>query len=165
MKAKWILAGLGVIVIGSYVCYDYAQNPTIRFIGYRPDPRDPNSRGIPTFEIRNDTRHPFTFCEAGRTLRIYADSGMIIERPEEDSDSYSLRFHTILPGNTFEIPALLRESPPPKKFALGIGFYRGTSEELWATLTLLDEFSYRWFHSGKFDKKRILWSEIAELKP
>lgn len=152
------MAGLGAVVVGVYFCFGHAQTPTIRFIAWRPLPEAPEIIA-PTFEIRNDTRHPFTIVGSERHYRFLTAYGLR-EEHEKGMNCTGTPYFTLYPGQTFQGASPLA---PGERFALGIRFYRGTKESLSAPRSFVAELLHRWF--GKHLDPSVTWSDLSQPHP
>ena len=166
VKTKWIIAGLGLAIGGAWFSYDYSQCPTIRFVGWRPLKEEPDLI-LPNFEIRNNTRHAFSIIGDARSFRISTASGFR-EEERRSMNCTGIRYFTIYPGQSFQSPEFAVPVEVGQRFAVGIRFYRGTSESVSAPRSIVTEtISHligRWI-SPTLLSPRITWSDLAEPPP
>jgi len=179
VKAKWIIAGFGIVVAGGYLWYDYAQEPTIRFIGYQPRFGIPPRRDLrpgefgyepvinaATFAIHNDTRHPFSTWGDNTEYKVFTES--TFRETSFAMNCTGRKFHTIFPGQTVQFQPSAPEMKTGERFAVGIRFYRGTAENLSAPSSRFVETISSWL-SERFgrtnSKRKITWSDAADWKP
>ena len=163
VKTKWIIAGLGLAIGGAWFSYDYSQCPTIRFVGYGPSDYPKEFPGnFPMFEIRNDTRHPFSLIQDGRAFRFLTDYG-VREAWEESMNCTGRSIFTIDTGQSIRF-AEHSHGGLGAQFAIGYRFYRGTKASLSAPRSTVAQFVSSVI-SRKFGpdsmKPRVTWSDFT----
>jgi len=164
VRTRWIIAALGLALGGAYFWYDYSEGPTIRFVGYGPSPYPGDVPGnLPIFEIRNDTRSPFSIVGDERFYRTITPSGIREER--EAMNCTGVEISTLQPGQSFRGPT--GHARTGQRFAIGIRFYRGTKASLSAPRSTIEEFVSEVFYRicGERMKPSVTWSDFTEDSP
>ncbi len=165
MKAKWIIAGLGILTAGGYFIHDSKKRPTIRFVGYGPPPFPADWPGeLPKFEIRNDTRHSFAFFSEARIERVLDSIGT----REIKAMACIPKTETLAPGKSVQFAVTLHHPMKAgEKFAIGYRFYPASAISSTGSPSFLRE-ALDWCRDrlaqGR-DEEPITWSDYVDFKP